>query len=485
MRRKASKAYAFFLRRKMVDIFQATAEGGVNHEWWPQGGLKISLTVLRQPSNVSEQPSNANLQGILDRHNEYRCMHGVAPLRWNDAIAQHAAKWAKESGGRMVHSSDQFRTNVSGFGMVGENLAWGTSRFTSKGAVDVWHKEIKFTDNGTLSSFNFQAGHYTALIWKTTTDVGCAVYKKLLVCQYGPIGNTETLFTSHVLPITKTASECGAYAYKRGMIVDEGQEESSVVYTVDGKSLSVMIGKFIDEQSDSTDNCHSQMVEAKQQLNQLTQLVADTFTQINALENQSTVAEAVLQEKLKETTDLDNWRDHELAKCQKAKEDAVAMYAKLRKELQEMKQISSPGVSMDVANGNLHKVAFIQEENDQSQGKKSFTNQRLTAAIDFSGNEQAQELVPLKHHVHSAASYARDRVHHQRHKVSNPDVGTATVLVTAVHKASLRFHDCVRVHEAVPRVSLLEIGIGKPEKNTEECEAEKAKLEEVYVKAYV
>jgi len=36
----------------------------------------------------------SDMQGALDKHNVYRCMHGVPLLTWDDAIATNAQAWA-------------------------------------------------------------------------------------------------------------------------------------------------------------------------------------------------------------------------------------------------------------------------------------------------------------------------------------------------------------------------------------------------------
>merc|ERR1712113_540972 len=69
---------------------------------------------------------NRMKQKNLDRHNQNRCMHGVEKLTWNDKIARNAQKWAKEVGGQLKHSTSADRTDVAGYGYLGENLAWSS-----------------------------------------------------------------------------------------------------------------------------------------------------------------------------------------------------------------------------------------------------------------------------------------------------------------------------------------------------------------------
>jgi len=112
----------------------------------------------------------------------------------------------------MQHSSSTFRSNVAGFSYLGENLAiCGRSACGTQG-VDLWYDEIRYTNGGLQSHFTKQTGHYTAVVWKSTTTLGCGIYDTLLVCQYGPAGNYKHQFTRNVLRPVKTASQCAHLA---------------------------------------------------------------------------------------------------------------------------------------------------------------------------------------------------------------------------------------------------------------------------------
>lgn len=177
----------------------------------------VAVLLARTPASllraaaedIEEKALSASGQKeILDRHNQYRCMHGVQDLTWSDALAKSAQKWAQKTNGNMDHSSDQWRSDVGGFRYAGENLAWGA---TDAHAVDIWYDEIEFTQpKGVVTSFGAKTGHYTQVVWADTKSVGCGSYKKLLVCQYGPGGNMMGQFAEKVKPPSKSASACGA-----------------------------------------------------------------------------------------------------------------------------------------------------------------------------------------------------------------------------------------------------------------------------------
>ena len=126
---------------------------------------------------------------ILNSHNRYRAEVGVPPLQWSEDLAATAQKWADKLAktGKLEHSQ------------AGENLAQGTTKaFTVTQLVDMWGDEKKSFRKGTFpnvsSTGNWQdVGHYTQVIWRNTTEVGCGLAssngKDILVCHYNPAGN--------------------------------------------------------------------------------------------------------------------------------------------------------------------------------------------------------------------------------------------------------------------------------------------------------
>eukprot|EP00746_Dinoflagellata_sp_MGD_P112146 gnl/MRDRNA2_/MRDRNA2_49101_c0_seq1.p1 gnl/MRDRNA2_/MRDRNA2_49101_c0~~gnl/MRDRNA2_/MRDRNA2_49101_c0_seq1.p1 ORF type:complete len:136 (-),score=15.66 gnl/MRDRNA2_/MRDRNA2_49101_c0_seq1:64-471(-) len=72
----------------------------------------------------------------------------------------------------------------------------------------MWYDEIKLTSGGRVSSFSSGTGHYTQVVWKETTDLGCAVCGRLLNCQYGIGGNMGGQFNNNVNGPVKSSSQC-------------------------------------------------------------------------------------------------------------------------------------------------------------------------------------------------------------------------------------------------------------------------------------
>lgn len=157
----------------------------------------------KKPTCKDGTPSR-DTNEILLAHNKYRCIHGAPPLRWSPAIAEHAQAWADQLDGVMRHSSSDDRLNAAGFEYLGENVAKG---LTGAKAVDHWYSEVQDTDRGRVSGFSRRWGHYTQVVWKTTTHIGCAIRNGVTVCQYGPGGNSGN-YERDVSGPSKSAAEC-------------------------------------------------------------------------------------------------------------------------------------------------------------------------------------------------------------------------------------------------------------------------------------
>lgn len=127
-------------------------------------------------------------QQFIEAHNRWRSDVGVPPLKWSDDLEKYAAEWATKQGKKnckMKHRSDT---------EYGENLFWTTAdTFTPKAVVDDWGSEIKDYHGEVFGKSKGVVGHYTQIVWRTTTHVGCAAYKCknaiLVVCNYNPPGN--------------------------------------------------------------------------------------------------------------------------------------------------------------------------------------------------------------------------------------------------------------------------------------------------------
>lgn len=127
---------------------------------------------------------------MLAVQNKYRAELNVPDLKWSDSLAAESLKWANHLAD--INTMKHSETNA------GENIASGVN-IDYVTLVDIsWGKEKSDFVYGAFpdcsKSNNWQhVGHYTQMIWKNTTEVGCAISKKkekaFLVCRYNPPGN--------------------------------------------------------------------------------------------------------------------------------------------------------------------------------------------------------------------------------------------------------------------------------------------------------
>jgi hypothetical protein len=134
---------------------------------------------------------------IVAAHNAERARAGMAPLAWDDALGNGAATYAQQMAfsGMFQHSNRQARRGI------GENLWMGTrGAFSVEAMIGGWASEKRyfvpgvFPNNSRTGNWE-DVGHYTQMIWPTTTRVGCAIASTArvdyLVCRYASAGNMD------------------------------------------------------------------------------------------------------------------------------------------------------------------------------------------------------------------------------------------------------------------------------------------------------
>jgi pathogenesis-related protein 1 len=153
------------------------------------------------------------LAGITAAHNAVRAMVQTTPmlqpLTWSPTLAAYAQQWADMQGTKPCNQAQHRSGQELQQKRYGENLAAG-SLSTAQQAVNGWAGEVSCWTYGTVlgteqcNTTCYQqmhsdgCGHYTAIVWRTTTEVGCGVAAcssaggfpgYVWICNYSPPGN--------------------------------------------------------------------------------------------------------------------------------------------------------------------------------------------------------------------------------------------------------------------------------------------------------
>lgn len=155
----------------------------------------ISFNIHSYALSVQEQVE------ILAAHNKLRDKLNLPNLKWSKSLEDKATNWVNTLSVKyeckMLHSH---------MPNLGENLYWASPLYYSNGkkeiqpirpidVVSTWSSEEHYYDyNANRCTSGKVCGHYTQLVWKDTTEVGCAkiiCYDKSQVwsCNYNPSGN--------------------------------------------------------------------------------------------------------------------------------------------------------------------------------------------------------------------------------------------------------------------------------------------------------
>ncbi|MFM6182997.1 MAG: CAP family protein [Dolichospermum sp.] len=148
----------------------------------------------------------------LSKHNSYRATHRSPALTTSSSANNSAQTWAQylADNGLFQHSTANQRNNA------GENLYvfYTTSSIDAinlaNKAVTSWYDEVSKYDYS-KPGFSSATGHFTQVVWKSTTQLGCGVARGTktmsgtkfnafyVVCHYLPAGNVTGQFPANVL----------------------------------------------------------------------------------------------------------------------------------------------------------------------------------------------------------------------------------------------------------------------------------------------
>ncbi len=157
-------------------------------------------------TDIKSARKGANAKEFLAAHNRARAAEGVPVLVWSEDLARYAREWAKELNRSkscdIVHRprSGKFKQ------LYGENLYYASAvnwssgkrqiqNISSNKVVGDWVAEkAHYNYKTNTCNAGQMCGHYTQVMWKNSTAVGCAVSvcdnkSQVWVCNYNPPGN--------------------------------------------------------------------------------------------------------------------------------------------------------------------------------------------------------------------------------------------------------------------------------------------------------
>lgn len=183
----------------------------------PRGLIKkicsCSCSVQSQTNDIYYSDNNIDSglgisteeQIMLEEHNLRRRRHNVPDLQYDTDLARTSGEWCRHLATTDTWEHSDQTNAVEGYG---ENLYYSFGMPVSKvpaKAVKVWYDEIELYDFNN-PGFSAPTGHFTQVVWRDTTKVGCAVTdpdlnvkrKSYACCQYLPPGNWQGEFEENV-----------------------------------------------------------------------------------------------------------------------------------------------------------------------------------------------------------------------------------------------------------------------------------------------
>jgi hypothetical protein len=168
----------------------------------PEGGQPEPSAPAPEPA-PAPAPQAAFISDVLNAHNNERALYHNSMLQWSDALAASAQQWANT----LAQENSGLRHSDTG---NGENT-YASAAFTSEAPADSiyvdatqsWISEKQFysyAPTGSDCQAGQVCGHFTQVIWRNTTSLGCGRatsqtadadgwYWTYVVCQYSAAGN--------------------------------------------------------------------------------------------------------------------------------------------------------------------------------------------------------------------------------------------------------------------------------------------------------
>jgi hypothetical protein len=180
-----------FDRRLILPAVLLFSACGPSRPPWAEGALVREL----RPSTAASQDLRNIESRLLALHNRERQAMGVPAIVWDPGLAMGAAAYGPPLArrGSLAHSPAEARPGQ------GENLWMGTrGAYSVEEMVGSWADEKRLFRPGLFPDVSSSGhwtdvAHYTQMIWRSTTRMGCALHRSerwdFLICRYAAPGN--------------------------------------------------------------------------------------------------------------------------------------------------------------------------------------------------------------------------------------------------------------------------------------------------------
>lgn len=148
------------------------------------------------PNQTEPSSRETMVETIMAAHNDERRHWNVPPLTWDARLAADARSHAHllAQKGYLQHASMEGRPDPQGENLwMGTRDAFGYEQMMAGFLDERRHYKPRAIPDISKTGNWLDTGHYSQIIWRTTTSVGCALASNrefdFLVCRYSPAGN--------------------------------------------------------------------------------------------------------------------------------------------------------------------------------------------------------------------------------------------------------------------------------------------------------